>query len=231
MFFLVACYATLHPALSVGRSVGPLLTFSAFLSFSSIPLLPKCSGDLLKHCSFTPARDWGSRVSGLVLFLTELKSGQKQTTWKMQMGIDSASNGANNLYNLTLANKTKSLLQLKTDFPNTSALSVVSNLIVTIVIYYMSWKKLIPAENVFCLLGVSDFSIGHSANDAKNCQTIFFFFFWFSCFFFIMVSVYKERAEFLNTTFFLKSAPGTFEIEIWHCLLTLQLVPPPLYCR
>ena len=54
--FLVACYATLHPAMSVGRSIGwsvgwsvgrlvgrsvsPLLTFSAFLRFLSIRLLP-----------------------------------------------------------------------------------------------------------------------------------------------------------------------------------------------
>ena len=76
--FLVACYATLHPALlvgwlvgrlvswSVGRLVGPLFTFSAFLSFLSLPLLPKCSCDLLQHCSCPPARDWGGRVSGLV---------------------------------------------------------------------------------------------------------------------------------------------------------------------
>ena len=36
-FFLVACYATLHPPMSicpsVGRSVGPFFTFLAFLSF------------------------------------------------------------------------------------------------------------------------------------------------------------------------------------------------------
>ena len=59
--FLVACYATLHPAMSVGRSVGrsvgPLIIFSAFLSLLSLPLLPKCSGDLLQPCSCPPARD------------------------------------------------------------------------------------------------------------------------------------------------------------------------------
>ena len=50
--FIVECYATLHPALSVrwsvdpslglldSRSIGPFYIFSAFLSFSSLPLLP-----------------------------------------------------------------------------------------------------------------------------------------------------------------------------------------------
>ena len=69
-FFLVACYATLYPALSVrrlvGRLVGPLFTFSAFLSVLSSLLLPKCPSDLLYHCPCPPARDQGSRVSGLV---------------------------------------------------------------------------------------------------------------------------------------------------------------------
>ena len=70
--FLVACYATLHPAMSVGRSIGwsvgrsvgrlvgrsvsPLLTFSAFLSFLIKQLLPRCPSDL-QHCSCPPARD------------------------------------------------------------------------------------------------------------------------------------------------------------------------------
>ena len=76
--FLVACYATLHPALSVRpsvrRSVRPLVrpsvgpshfTFSASMGFLAIPLLPKCSTDL-KYGPCPPARDWGSRVSGLV---------------------------------------------------------------------------------------------------------------------------------------------------------------------
>merc|ERR1712074_290452 len=71
LFFLVACYATLHPAMSVRpsvrRSVGPShFTFSAFMGFLAIPLLPKCSTDL-KYGPCPPARDWGSHVSGLVL--------------------------------------------------------------------------------------------------------------------------------------------------------------------
>ena len=53
---------------SVGRSVGPLFTFSVFLSFLSIQLLPRRQSDLLQHCSCPPARDQGSRVSGLVHF-------------------------------------------------------------------------------------------------------------------------------------------------------------------
>ena len=49
---LVACYATLHPAMLVGWSVSwsvgrPLFTFLAFLSFLRLLLLPKCSGDFL----------------------------------------------------------------------------------------------------------------------------------------------------------------------------------------
>ena len=65
---------------SVGPSVGPLVrpsvgpshfTFSAFFSFLALPLLPKCSGDL-KYGPCPPARDWDSRVSGLVNNMTKL---------------------------------------------------------------------------------------------------------------------------------------------------------------
>ena len=75
--FLVACYATLHPALSVRPSVGPSVrrsvrpshfTFFGFLGFLAWLLLPKWSGNL-NYGPCPPARDWGSRVSGLVLFL------------------------------------------------------------------------------------------------------------------------------------------------------------------
>ena len=58
----------------VGPSVGPLSTFftrstfSAFFSFLSLLLLPKCSSDLLQHCSCPPAHDWGIRVSSLAFF-------------------------------------------------------------------------------------------------------------------------------------------------------------------
>ena len=58
---------------SVGRSVGPLFTFLAFLSFSSIRLLPRCPSELLQHCSCPLASDKGSCVSGLVLFSILLK--------------------------------------------------------------------------------------------------------------------------------------------------------------
>ena len=54
-------HATLYPALSVrrsvGRSVGPLFTFSAFLRVLNSLLLPKCPSDLLHHCPCPPARD------------------------------------------------------------------------------------------------------------------------------------------------------------------------------
>ena len=72
--FLVACYATLHPALSVrrsfrrsvGLSVRPShFTFSALMGVLALLLLPKCSTDL-NYGPCPPARDWGSRVSGLV---------------------------------------------------------------------------------------------------------------------------------------------------------------------
>ena len=64
--FLVACtrlYTPLCPSVgrlvgrSVGWSVGPLFTFSAFLSVLSSLLLPKCPSDLLYHCPCPPARD------------------------------------------------------------------------------------------------------------------------------------------------------------------------------
>ena len=50
---------------SVGWLVSPLFTFLAFLSFLSIRLLPRCPSDLLQDCSYPPAHDQGSRVSGL----------------------------------------------------------------------------------------------------------------------------------------------------------------------
>ena len=54
---------------SLGRSVGGrLFTFSAFLYFLSLLLLPKCTRDLLQQCPCLPARDLRSRVSGLVFF-------------------------------------------------------------------------------------------------------------------------------------------------------------------
>ena len=70
--FLVACYATLHPALSVRpsvrRSVRPShFTFSAFMGFLAIPLLPKCSTVLI-YGLCPPVRDWGSWVSGHVSY-------------------------------------------------------------------------------------------------------------------------------------------------------------------
>ena len=64
--FLFACYATLHLTLSVRWSVGPShFTFLRFLRSLASLLLPKRSGDL-KYGPFPSARDWGSRVSGLV---------------------------------------------------------------------------------------------------------------------------------------------------------------------
>ena len=53
---------------SVRRSVGPShFTFSALMGVLALLLLPKCSIDL-NYGPCPPARDWGSRVSGLVLF-------------------------------------------------------------------------------------------------------------------------------------------------------------------
>ena len=61
-------HATLQPALSVRWSVVRGLThftFSAFLRFLAILLLHKCSADI-KYGPCPLARDWGSRVSGLI---------------------------------------------------------------------------------------------------------------------------------------------------------------------
>ena len=76
--FLVACYATVHPALlvrwsvspsvrqSIGRSVRPShFTLFGFLRSLASLLLPKWSSDLI-FSPCPPARNWGSRVSGLV---------------------------------------------------------------------------------------------------------------------------------------------------------------------
>ena len=59
--FLVACYATLHPALSVRRSGRRTVTlhfFFWFLRSLASLLLPKWSSDL-KYGPCPPARDWG----------------------------------------------------------------------------------------------------------------------------------------------------------------------------
>ena len=78
-FFPIACYATLHPALSVLLSVGPSvhpwvrashLTFLASMGFLALLLLPKCSTDL-KYGPCPPECDWGSRLSGLVYYHEE----------------------------------------------------------------------------------------------------------------------------------------------------------------
>ena len=72
--FLVACFATQHPALSVrpsvGRSLHPSVTlyFLALMGVLALLLRPKCSTDL-NYGPCPPARDWGSRVSGLVDYL------------------------------------------------------------------------------------------------------------------------------------------------------------------
>ena len=65
-------HATLQPALSVRLSVGWSIgrsRFTFFYDFISLTplLLPKWSSDL-KYDPFLPARDFGSRVSGLVFF-------------------------------------------------------------------------------------------------------------------------------------------------------------------
>ena len=68
--FLVACtrlYTPLCP--SVGWLVGPSVTFYFFYVFTFLTslLLPKWSSDL-KYGPCPPARDFGSRVSGLVFW-------------------------------------------------------------------------------------------------------------------------------------------------------------------
>ena len=93
LVFLVACYATLLPFLSVGWLVGRLVGHTSLLrgprffpsngvigySKKSMPgcvsglvfysltilLLPNCSGEL-KYGPCPSARDWGNHVSGLV---------------------------------------------------------------------------------------------------------------------------------------------------------------------
>ena len=73
-FFLVACYATQQPALSVRRSIhrsvrrSVTLYFFGFLWSLASQLLPKCLIDI-EYSPCPPASDWNSRVSGLVLFL------------------------------------------------------------------------------------------------------------------------------------------------------------------
>ena len=64
--FFSRVHATLQLALSDCPSVRPSnFTFSALLGVLALLLLPKCSTDLT-YGPCSPARDWGSRVSGLV---------------------------------------------------------------------------------------------------------------------------------------------------------------------
>ena len=66
--FLVACYATLHPAMSVswsvsllvGRSVGPIFTFSAFWAFWACG---SCPDALVTFSSTAPAYPHATRVA------------------------------------------------------------------------------------------------------------------------------------------------------------------------
>ena len=67
----------LYPAVSIRRS--PFI-FSSFLSVLSSQLLPKCPRDLLQHCSCPPARNWGSRVSSLLL------NQNRAASWLGRMG-------------------------------------------------------------------------------------------------------------------------------------------------
>ena len=64
VYFLVVCYATQHPALSVRRSH---FTFCGFFR-SLASLLLAASSSELKYDPCLPKRDWGSRVSCLVEF-------------------------------------------------------------------------------------------------------------------------------------------------------------------
>ena len=65
-WFLVACYATLWPAMSVRRS--------ALAFFVLLLLLPNCLKSLFYHCPCPPARNFGSRVYGLVPFLAQMSA-------------------------------------------------------------------------------------------------------------------------------------------------------------
>ena len=75
LYFLVACYAYLHPALSIGRSESVSLSFTFYFFYESCNMtslpLPKwpCG---LKYGPCPPAHDWSSDVSGLVCFRNEL---------------------------------------------------------------------------------------------------------------------------------------------------------------
>ena len=68
-FFLVACYANLWPAMSVGRSVCRSVALSFFGVFGCLLQYCSCPNawvSMFHHCPCPPARDFGSRVSGLV---------------------------------------------------------------------------------------------------------------------------------------------------------------------
>ena len=65
----------------VGQSVRPShITFSAYMGSLAMLLQPKCSIDL-KYGPCPPARDWGSRVSGLVWYTKERRSNEE--VWKI----------------------------------------------------------------------------------------------------------------------------------------------------
>ena len=74
---LSVCFISrvLHDSMTcyVGQSIGPLVRRSVRVSFFrrlraffALLLLPNCSNSLFYHCPCPPARDFGSRVYGLV---------------------------------------------------------------------------------------------------------------------------------------------------------------------
>ena len=65
--FLVACHATLHPALSVRLSVRPFIRHALLFVFFAVFFRSQCScPNDLNYGPCPPARDWDSRVSGLL---------------------------------------------------------------------------------------------------------------------------------------------------------------------
>ena len=93
MHFLVACYATLHPAMSVswlvgpsvGWSVRPLFTFLAFLSFLSIRACPDA---LVTFSSTGPAHSHATRAAvypALLFFNLVYKTSSLDTAQELIM--------------------------------------------------------------------------------------------------------------------------------------------------
>ena len=102
-------HASLLPALSICPSVCPLVCpsikvviFLCSWAVFAILLLPKCMVNLFYHCPCPPARDLGSRVSGLVFYQKFILYARMfSSDWNDELGVKDRCRLHNKINHLT----------------------------------------------------------------------------------------------------------------------------------